>query len=51
MKKPGSPVLQVTAKATGHHGYGPFGEVVRVTGPMAKINPLRFSTKYQDDVK
>jgi len=29
--------------------YGPFGEVVRATGPMAKINPFRFSTKYQDD--
>src|SRR5262245_35880752 len=28
---------------------GPFGEVVRATGPMAKPNPLRFSTKYQDD--
>jgi len=28
---------------------GPFGEVIRATGPMAKANPLRFSTKYQDD--
>ncbi len=28
---------------------GPFGEVIRATGPMAKVNPLRFSTKYQDD--
>ena len=28
---------------------GPFGEVVRITGPMAKANPFRFSTKYQDD--
>lgn len=27
----------------------PFGEVIRATGPMAKANPLRFSTKYQDD--
>ena len=27
--------------------YGPFGEVLRATGPMA--NPFRFSTKYQDD--
>jgi RHS repeat-associated protein len=31
------------------YGYGPFGEVIRATGPMAKANPLRFSTKYQDD--
>ena len=29
--------------------YGPFGELLRATGPMAKGNPLRFSTKYQDD--
>jgi RHS repeat-associated protein len=29
--------------------YGPFGEVIRATGPMAKNNPFRSSTKYQDD--
>jgi len=29
--------------------YGPFGEVLRATGPLAKVNPFRFSTKYQDD--
>ena len=29
--------------------YGPFGEVIRATGPMAKVNPFRFSTKYEDD--
>ena len=29
--------------------FGPFGEVIRATGPMAKANPFRFSTKYQDD--
>jgi RHS repeat-associated protein len=28
---------------------GPFGEVLRATGPMARANPFRFSTKYQDD--
>ena len=28
---------------------GPFGEVLRESGPMAKANPLRFSTKFQDD--
>ena len=28
-----------------------FGELLRATGPMAmaKVNPFRFSTKYQDD--
>ena len=29
--------------------YGPFGEVMRMTGPMARLNPFRFSTKYDDD--
>jgi RHS repeat-associated protein len=28
---------------------GPFGEVIRATGPMAFTNPFRFSTKYEDD--
>ncbi len=28
--------------------YGPFGEAIRATGPMAHANPFRFSTKYQD---
>jgi len=28
---------------------GPFGEVIRATGPLARANPFRFSTKYQDD--
>jgi RHS repeat-associated protein len=32
-----------------NYEYGPFGEVVRATGTTAKINPFRFSTKYQDD--
>jgi RHS repeat-associated protein len=27
---------------------GPFGELLRATGPMAMANPFRFSTKYQD---
>jgi RHS repeat-associated protein len=34
---------------TAHYEYGPFGELLRATGPMAKANPFRFSTKYQDD--
>jgi len=29
--------------------YGPFGELIRATGPMAKTNPFRFSTRYQDE--
>jgi RHS repeat-associated protein len=29
--------------------YGPFAEPIRVTGPMGKVNPIRFSTKYTDE--
>ncbi|PWU21497.1 MAG: hypothetical protein C5B50_01505 [Verrucomicrobia bacterium] len=29
--------------------YGPFAEPLRSTGPLAQANPVRFSTKYQDD--
>jgi RHS repeat-associated protein len=32
-----------------NYEYGPFGELLRATGPMAKANPFRFSTKYHDD--
>lgn len=28
---------------------GPFGEIIRATGSMAKANPFRFSAKYCDD--
>ncbi len=29
--------------------YGPFGEPLRISGVMGKVNPLRFSTQYPDD--
>ena len=32
-----------------NYEYGPFGEVIRQFGPMAKLNPFRFSSKYDDD--
>ncbi len=32
-----------------NYDYGPFGEPIRMTGAMAKSNPFRFSTKYDDD--
>jgi RHS repeat-associated protein len=31
------------------YGYGPFGEVIRESGAMAKVNPFRFATQYYDD--
>lgn len=30
--------------------YGPFGEAIRQTGPLARANPVRFSTQFADDV-
>jgi RHS repeat-associated protein len=29
--------------------YGPFGEMTKATGPMAFNNPVRFSTKFEDE--
>jgi RHS repeat-associated protein len=39
----------VDGTASANYEFGPFGELLRATGPMAKANPFRFSTKYQDD--
>jgi len=33
----------------GDYEYGPFGEPLRATGALAKVNPFRFSTKYEDN--
>ncbi len=33
-----------------HYEYSPFGETIIFTGPLAKANPFRFSTKHWDDV-
>jgi RHS repeat-associated protein len=32
-----------------NYEYGPFGELIRCSGAMSKLNPFRFSTKYGDD--
>ena len=32
-----------------NYEYGPFGEVLRASGTLAKLNPFRFSTKFQDE--
>jgi RHS repeat-associated protein len=42
-------VSATNGAVTATYEYGPFGEVIRATGPMAKLNPLRFSTKFTDD--
>jgi len=45
----GGLVSAADGTVTARYEYGPFDEVIRATGPMAKANPFRFSTKYQDD--
>ncbi len=42
-------VKAVDGTVSAQYEYGPFGEVLRVTGLMGKANPFRFSTRYQDD--
>ena len=42
-------VSATNGSVVANYEYGPFGEVIRATGPMAKANPIRFSTKYDDD--
>jgi RHS repeat-associated protein len=42
-------VHSASATISAQYEYGPFGEVLRATGPMATVNPFRFSTKFQDD--
>ncbi|MCX7867197.1 hypothetical protein [Limisphaera sp. VF-2] len=38
-----------TGTETGRSEYGPFGEPIRLTGPMARENLFRFSTKRTHD--
>ncbi len=40
----------VNGTNSAQYEYGPFGETIRVTGPAARQNPIRFSTQYADDV-
>jgi len=38
-----------TAAVTANYEYSPFGQVIRASGAMALVNPIRFSSKYQDE--
>ena len=38
-----------TGMVKASYEYGPFGEPLRVSGPMARANPFRWSTKFTDD--
>jgi RHS repeat-associated protein len=42
-------VSAATGTETARYEYGPFGEPLRMTGPVAGLNPVRFSTKRTED--
>ena len=46
-------VMALVSAATGiksaEYEYGPFGELLRASGPLALLNTFRFSTKFYDD--
>ena len=35
--------------ASANYEYDPFGQTLRITGTVGKLNPIRFSTQYADD--
>jgi RHS repeat-associated protein len=41
-------VKAADGSVTARYDYGPFAEPIRASGPMDKVNPIRFSTKYTD---
>ena len=44
-------VSAADGSTSANYEYGPFGEAVRITGPVGKLNPIRFSTQFADDVR
>jgi RHS repeat-associated protein len=42
-------INSVDGTLAANYEYGASGEPIRLTGSMAKVNPIRFSTKYGDD--
>jgi len=38
----------VDKTTSARYEYSPFGEIIRVTGPVAKVSPFRFATKFCD---
>ncbi len=45
----GALISAASGATVANYEYGPFGELIRCSGPMAKLNPMRFSTKFDDD--
>lgn len=43
-------VAASTGAVSANYEYGPFGDIIRATGPYAGANPFRFSTRCHDNV-
>ena len=44
-------VSAANGSTSANYEYGPFGESIRITGSVGKLNLIRFSTQYADDVR
>ncbi len=42
-------LVKSDGSTSANYEYDPFGQTIRITGSLAKANPLRFSTKFTDD--
>jgi len=42
-------VASIGGTNSANYSYSPFGQLLQVSGPLAKINRVRFSTKVEDD--
>lgn len=42
-------LVRTDSTETARYEYGPFGELIRATGPIARTNPFRWSTKFWDE--
>jgi RHS repeat-associated protein len=42
-------LVDASSAILAHYEYSPFGETIVSTGPFAKVNPFRFSTKWFDN--
>jgi RHS repeat-associated protein len=42
-------LVKTDGTLSARYEYSPFGELVRSTGPLARINPFRWSTKFTDE--
>ena len=42
-------LLKTDGSLSARYEYSPFGELIRATGPLARANPFRWSTKFTDE--